>query len=318
MQRRTKAHLAATLYRLKDPAARGHKRYCLNSGSVYWNIPGQRKKLRTAKNEHTAVMLVPVQIKVTSANSPTGSPAKYNLTPKKGNADNLFSVWPGEDFKVTIQLPSGFTPYSGMIKWNLPTGIADNTLEHTFNWTSTGTNIIEIQIGSTKYKISVDVPDVGSVSQDGAIATLAPWVTAEIGSWANYSLTYCNAHYPNTPLRDAIRHSYWNALCVSDGYVTQTQTLYFTTSHEYDNKNIDTPRQPAFDSTMDLWNNFTGSTVQISYLTIPPTPNQTAILQALEQKYSAGQLRIWDGGGSEDISEGIILNSNGTKILPTN
>jgi hypothetical protein len=69
---------------------------------------------------------------------------------------------------------------------------------------------------------------------------------------------------------------------------------------------------------MDLWNNFTGSTVDISVPTLPPTPNTNLILHALEQKYSAGELWIFDGNSSQGASEGIILKSDGLKIHPIN
>lgn len=60
ISRKGKAHLAATLYRLKNPAAKGWKRYCRDSGSVYRNAPGQRRKQRTTKIERPAVLLLPV------------------------------------------------------------------------------------------------------------------------------------------------------------------------------------------------------------------------------------------------------------------
>jgi hypothetical protein len=272
--------------------------------------------------EELTATLMPVQIKVSSANSPTGSDPKYTVTPeipKKGNADNLFSVWPEEDFTVKVKLPESFQLPPNLIKWNVPgENIPDNAKEHTFNWTAVGTKRIEVQIGESKFEIWVDVPHVGDVGQAQAIATMPPWATAQIGAWAVFAQDYCNANYPVSPKRDAIRHSYWCALSASDGYVTQDQILYFATAHEFDDKWNDTPREQAFNSTMDLWNNFVGSTVNISHPTLPPTPNITQILQTLEQKYSAGELRIYDGSTSEGESEGIILKSNGTKIHPVN
>jgi hypothetical protein len=216
-------------------------------------------------------------------------------------------------------LPESFQLPPNLIKWNVPgENIPDNAKEHTFNWTAVGTKRIEVQIGESKFEIWVDVPHVGDVGQAQAIATMPPWATAQIGAWAVFAQDYCNANYPVSPKRDAIRHSYWCALSASDGYVTQDQILYFATAHEFDDKWNDTPREQAFNSTMDLWNNFVGSTVNISHPTLPPTPNITQILQTLEQKYSAGELRIYDGSTSEGESEGIILKSNGTKIHPVN
>lgn len=88
--------------------------------------------------------------------------------------------------------------------------------------------------------------------------------------------------------------------------------LYFSTAHEYTNKNVD--KQQAFNSTMDLWNNFAGSNLVITYPTMPPTANINAIIQALDAQYSNGGLWKWDGSGSEGSSEGIIMKSNGMPI----
>ena len=262
-------------------------------------------------------LLLPVQIKVSSADSPSTSAPKYAEAPEEGNADNLFSVWLGEDFTVKVKLPESFQLPPNLIKWNVPgENIPDNTKEYTFNWTAVGTKRIEVQVGESTFEIWVDVPHVGDVGQLQAIVTMPPWATAQIGSWGTFAQNYCNTHYPESPKRDAIRHSYWCALSVSDGYVTQDQVLYFTTTHEHDDKWTD--NEQSFNTTMDLWNNFTGSTVDIAVPSLPPTPNTSLILQALEQKYSAGELWIFDGNTSQGASEGIILKSDGSKIHSIN
>lgn len=261
--------------------------------------------------------LLPIEIKVNSANSPSTSAPKYTDAPKKGNADNLFSVWQGEDFTVRVKLPESFQLPPSLIKWSVPgENIPDNSKEHTFNWTSAGTKRIEVKVAESKFELWVDVPHAGDVGQIQAIATMPPWATAQIGSWGFFAQDYCNTNYPETPKRDAIRHSYWCALSVSDGYVTQDQVLYFTTAHEYDDKWID--KEQSFNTTMDLWNNLAGSAVDISIPALPPTPNTPLILRTLEEKYSAGELWIFDGSNSQGASEGIILKSDGTKIHPVN
>jgi len=97
--------------------------------------------------------LLPVEIKVSSANSPTGGAPKYTVNPeipKRGNADNLFSVWPEEDFTVKVELPESFHLPPNLIKWNVPgENIPDNAKENTFNWTAVGTKRIEVQIGES-------------------------------------------------------------------------------------------------------------------------------------------------------------------------
>jgi len=44
-------------------------------------------------------------------------------------------------------------------------------------------------------------------------------------------------------------------------------------------------------------------------------PKIGAILIDLDQKYKAGQMFIWDGGGEEKDSEGILVKSDGERIF---
>jgi hypothetical protein len=264
------------------------------------------------------INLLPIEIKVSSANSPTGSAPKYTVTPetpKQGNADNLFSVWPGEDFTVKVKLPDSLQLPSGLIKWNVPgESIAENSKEHTFNWSSAGTKKIEVKVAETKFYIWVDVPDVGSIDQNQA-AQQMPLIAPSMFVYATNATTYTNT-LPATPRRDAIRHSYWASQCVSDPAITVADTLVLLTAHEFKNKWQDI--QQAFNSSMDLWNNSVGTGVEHWMI---GGPNLSLILQDLNILYNNGSMRIWKVPSGaltqeEKHSEGVLINSNGSKIIP--
>lgn len=258
--------------------------------------------------------IVPVEIKVSGSNSPTGSAPKYEDAPEAGSARGLFSVWPEEDFTVKVMLNEAFEAPADFIRWDVPgEEITNNSIEHTFNWSATGARRIGIQVGELTFETWVDVPNVGTVNRAQAIATLSPWATARIGSWASTAIDYSNNTYPLSPKQDAIRHAYWCALSASDPLVSQQQILYLSTAYEFDNKWND--KHQAFNSTMDLHNNLIGSMVQISLPAQTAAPDTKQILETLEQKYSAGALWIYDGETSERASEGLLLRSNGEEIF---
>jgi hypothetical protein len=261
------------------------------------------------------VGVIPYKIQVTSSDSPTGSTPKYTNSPNSGQATNLFSVWPDEKFEVEISgLDAGILP-DDFIVWSV-TGesIDPNTLSHEFQWNTPGRKWLPFQVGSKQHKVWVDVPEVGQLSQADAALSMPPWATAQIGSWAVYTLDYTNNNYPLTPRRDALRHSMWCSLSVSDGYVTIAHVLLFSTGHEYDNKHHATNPQQAFNSTMDLFNNLVGIEVIINFPTIPPTPNIEWIKLNLENQYNGGKMFIYDGQTSEGASQGILLKSDGKLI----
>ena len=162
-----------------------------------------------------------------------------------------------------------------------------------------------------------------------------PVTALQILNYAKQAEDYANAHFPATPVRDVTRHSYWNALCASDSWIPASAIAGVATAHEWDNKwgykldwtifsldglkldNVAT--QPAFDTTMDLHSNEIGrATVHtISDGLGGYGPDSSAILSDIASKYSAGDLYIWDGGGEEKYSEGILLKSNDKKIYST-
>jgi hypothetical protein len=110
----------------------------------------------------TAETLLPVEIKVNSANPPAGTAgAKYSNPdrPINGNADNLFSVWRGEDLTVKMKLLDSFQLPSGLIKWIVAgESIPDNTKEHTFDWGAKGAKHIEFKLENPSFQFGLICP----------------------------------------------------------------------------------------------------------------------------------------------------------------
>lgn len=275
------------------------------------------------------VRLAPLEVKVNSANPPEGTAGgKYSDPdrPKRGNADNLFSVWPGEDFTVKVKIPATFQLPQGLIKWSVEgeaISIPDNTKEFTFNWGTPGLRRIEIRVGESTFLVWVDLPDVGTLNQNEALLAVDSVSAVAILAHAVTASAYTNddTNFPTfTPKRDAMKHSFWNALCISDNSIDPAAILTVGTAHEFNNKFgipefvFDQPGPgPAFATTMDLRNNAIGLTTAHSIVGVP---DWNAILADLEIKYSLGQMWIYDGTTDEGSSEGILSKSNQLKIFP--
>jgi hypothetical protein len=268
--------------------------------------------------QFSAVM---VELKVTHPQNPgpTGSAAKYSITPNMGSAENLFSTWVNEPIRVDVNLctpglSSNLPP--GVINWtSTDFTIPDNTMQYTFGWNSAGMKTVTVELPSCQIAklIRVDIPDVGSLSQSAAAALItltSPAAAALIASYADEALDYANTNFPAGPERDAFRHTYWNALCVSHLGVFGWQSILIATGHEHDNRDVD--HQQAFNSTMDLHNNAIG--VTINHTTILGVPDRAAIQNDIQQQYESGALWIWAGGGEQASSEGILIKSNGENI----
>lgn len=275
---------------------------------------------------NSTLILLPLAIKATSNGfPPTGLAGKYRSAPEKSSVDNLISVWPTEELKITIELPEPFksNPPVGLINWNV-TGytVPRQTSEFTFNWLNTGFKRITINVGRSAFNVVVDVPDVGNISQGDALLALDPITAASVVAFGLNAINYTNdpANFPSVvPKKDAIRHSYWTALCASDILVDNQGVLFVTTAHERNNKwGVSTfgsfrRSQQAFNSTMDLHNNLVG--LATAHMTMIGTPDRSAILQDLNQKYQQGLMWIYDGNTSEAASEGILSKSNQQKIF---
>lgn len=293
-------------------------------------FPRYRRKIARVPARSAAgrrdLNLLPIEMKVNSANPPAGTAGgKYSDPdrPTRGSADNLFSVWPEEDFTVKIQLPDTFQLPPGLIKWSVQgesISIPDNTKEFTFNWATPGLRRIEIRIGESIFLVWVDLPDVGTLNQNEAAMAVDPFSALAIAAHAATAILYANNSYPISPKRDAMMHSFWNALCASDNSVDFGAILLIGRAHEFNNKfgipNFfwqDGNPQHAFNTTMDLRNNGIGTTASHSIVGVP---DWNAILPDLENKYNAGQMWIYDGNTSQGASEGILSKSNREKIFP--
>jgi hypothetical protein len=271
------------------------------------------KKVGSVKEEcPNCEQAAKIKVKVSSKNSPTGSPAKYNKTPKAGSASNLFSVWPDEEFTVHIEgLPA--EPPSGYIKWHQAEhDVPDDVTEFTFKWSEPRERIVTIAFPILRIvrNVVVDVPNVGTWGEELSA------VTGGVGSalmlyYAEEAKKFANARYAVSPKRDAIRHAFWTSLCVSAG-IPASDVLFQSTAHEYNNKSN---RQQAFNTTMDLRNNRVGSTVvHTTKDGIVRAPDRNAILTELAKRYDDGEMYIYDGTTSEGQSEGVLIRSNGKKI----
>jgi hypothetical protein len=285
-----------------------------------------------------AFTIVKVELKVTHPQNPgpTESAAVYTNTPITGSADNLFSVWNKEHFMMDVKIEPAFFASSlpaGFIIWPYSAGgfsIPNNTMNYTFNWSSTGTKEVTVNFplcGLTK-KVYVDVPDVGDVSEQQAlmaISLLGPSIPGRIIMYGVQAKSYvndpANGFGPTFGYQrwDAFRHAYWNALCVSDALVTSGMTELVTTGHEYNNKHgisafgLSVDPQQAFNTTMDLHNNAVGR--GCAHTTLLGLPDRSAIISDINTRYTNGELWIWDGPPrKEGDSEGILLKSNGAKI----
>ncbi|MDP2816564.1 MAG: hypothetical protein Q8O19_07790, partial [Rectinemataceae bacterium] len=263
---------------------------------------------------------IKVELKVTHPQNPgpTGSAAKYSNTPNAGSADNLFSTWLNEQFRVNVNIQPAALANNlpvGFIKWTAAGfTIPDNTTEYVFSWDSTGIKEITVEFpscGITK-KIHVDVPSVGIFSQTAAAALVPPIVAALIVSYAQEAIDYSTKNFPVGPQRDAFRHAYWMSLSVSHLGIVQWHASLISTGHEHDNR--DTDHQQAFNSTMDLHNNAVG--VTINHTTLLGMPDRTPIQNDITKQYTNGGLWIWAGGGAQEKSEGILVKSDGSKIYP--
>ena len=251
-------------------------------------------------------------------NSPFGSPAKYHWTPNKGSADNLFSTWTGEQFKIDVvtipQIDLANLP-NNAITWTASSGevIPNNSLSHTFTWSSTGVKTITVNFPLWGFSrtVHVDVPNVGILGENAVIASLLldPLNVVSvglIGTYAQTAISNANDIYPvAVSEKDAFRHAYWNALCVSSVLVNPFHVLSITTAHEFTNR---ADGQQAFNSTMDLYNNAVGRTMV--HMNLLLAPDVEAIAMDFIQKFPSGAFMVWAGEGSEGASEGILIKSN--------
>lgn len=262
--------------------------------------------------DHIAVMggllLLPLEIK-----SHTGPFTN-------GRVDSLLSAWNGEFLNLYIDSPvdlQNLVSQENPITWVTPGSLSKtppaNTVEASVRWAKDGIKFAEISVFGKKKRIYIDVPWVGDLSEDDLV--LMDPLSAGIVryTWARAAETWAKSkeRSPGDTIANALQHSYWSALIASDSYLGSAKAILYTTAHEFTNCYLD--HQPAVDSTMDMRNNFVGST-SIHITTDPdnPLPDRAAIQQDLMNKLTVGQLWIID---ADDNSQAV--KSNGEKIVKT-
>lgn len=264
--------------------------------------------------------LLPVDIRTPSIPYSDGS------TPA-GPVNNIVSVWPDDTIELLVDLSGVLTESTlppNTITWSAPgIAVAANTMNATLSWSTSGTRQIEITIGESRKHVAIDVPDVGSLSASTA-AAIDPFGAANALLYANLAANWAasvhtddDRDHTEPGKANALQHSYWNALMASDILLGPAKALFFSTAHEFTGR---AGGAVAFDSTMDLHNNFIGSLV--SHTSHLGVGDQSAIKSELLSRLSAGDLWIVASGPlsfSSGVSNGEIghvIKSNGNKIFP--
>lgn len=267
---------------------------------------------------------LPIDIKVHQDNpnsGPEGQARKYINAPEAYIASNLFCLWPNEQATVKVKLPPPFDQQqnlpAGLIKWTVPGHtIPDNTLEAPVAWPlglTNNTKEVKINIGGSEFKLHFKIQGVGFLNEIEA-AALVPNASPVMLAYRQESIDF-GATYPVGPQQDAMRHAYWCSVSVSTFPVTAGDVDILSLAHEYRNRHSD--KQQAFNSTMDIKNNGIGAMVNHQNNGLP---DRAAIRTDLEQRYAAGEMFIWEiprgKGPLQGDSEGILINSNRTRIFP--
>jgi hypothetical protein len=266
---------------------------------------------RSGNEYNTWFRLVPLELK--SKTNPYGWPATNTMNLKK--VDNLISVWPDQKLNLTVGIPDPdmVTNQNSSIVWTTPenTPPSPNSLEATLEWNSPGTKIVEALVFGHKLRAVVNVPDVGLVSEMQVVQMTPFWAVNAVyyseftDAWAsNYGDPNGNAE------ANALKHSYWNALMASDILVGRTGALFCSTAHEFSGK---ATGAIAYDTCMDLHNNFEGSMVIFS--TVLGTPDTDPIKTVLLSKKNSGTLWIV---GSEAENLMILKSGSHRKIFQSN
>lgn len=245
--------------------------------------------------------------------------------PEHGSIDNLAAVWPNDEIGIRVRfLPAEYKDHmpADFLKWKSPNAgehIPPNTLEHSFRLVG-GIKRIEVFFSRMAFKklIFVDTPEIGEWTE-GAVARrlILRWkgfyIVDAIRAYADEA-TIWGRTFPN-PQRDAMKHSYWMALCASDPDVGAEAGLLMGKGHERK-----APQEP-FQSTMDLHNNFVGSQTVHTHRIFGPVdahgPDREAIQADLLRKYREGILWIWEGNPKDPtFTDGLVCRSNRVKIFP--
>ncbi len=122
---------------------------------------------------------------------------------------------------------------------------APNTLETPrISWPGTfGAKTILATVGGKVYKVHIDVPNVGTLTQPGwaALMTLihgaidGPVGVLEAQGYARTAITWSSAYAGKLSVQNALQHSYGIALCASDELINPAMALALGAAHENNN-----------------------------------------------------------------------------------
>ena len=237
----------------------GQIRASSNSKTIFVEPDLQEDKAKTGRLYEIGIVL-----KQDNVQGPHGSAPQY-FTPQPADGvaqTELFSLWPGESAKVALTggikslFDDGLLP-QGFIEWN-SVGIAtqEDVLEFPISWSSTGLKLVELTVGDLEIDIWIDVPDTGPFPL--TLAALEPIIGehayVQIGFWGLLARNAAEGTFPPGALRDAVRHTTWNALSAQD--LGLNVTAIGTTAREHTNQYLE--GRLSSNSTMDLFNNTVG------------------------------------------------------------
>ncbi len=260
-----------------------------------------------------SVMLVPVEIK--SRTYPYGTGAEGIPLSMLSPVNNLLAAWPMDMLKLEIDAGLNLETFTysaeNQIVWNdagsvLPA--TNNEPKAILAWDTPGLKSVEVTVFGLKKRIFVECPDVGTLSQtqvaasDPLKAAAAAIYRLSADGWESEMIPSVGDQKANS-----LKHSFWNALMSSDPTVGGPFALLLSTAHEFDDRYFH--EAIAWDSVMDLHNNFIGSLVTFSLLGLP---DEDKIKSELLSRLRQGQL--WING--ESAANWQIIKSTRAKIFP--
>jgi hypothetical protein len=134
----------------------------------------------------------------------------------------------------------------------LPTQVSPNTLQQSIGRQTPGLSRIDLEfpyLGITK-RVHIDWPDVGVDSLRTSVALEYPFAAVIVPNNSILAHDHANSGAYPDPVQgagNAIKHSYWGALCARD--VGAAKATAFLTAYEWDNRYLEGGL--AHDSTMD-------------------------------------------------------------------
>jgi hypothetical protein len=290
----------------------------------------------SSAGERAWVSLLSVEIEVKRGgigDNQDSSKATPTWRSQNGIIRDVVSLWDTDSFagregdekadwlQVRVKLPlaiaSSMPPNT--IQWNI-LGQAtppSNTLETPkLSWPDSAgsSKQIRVTVAGKVFTVNVDIPEVGILDHASwaALMTITPGKGAlgVANCWAanRIATSWSDSYSGKESLRNALRHSCWISYCASDLFCGPTFALLLGMAHEHNNKVSGTW---PYESTMDLHNNYIGSTVVHPFDLTGDT-----IKGELLTKLASGTLWIWDSPGTEHTGFKATMKSNDAAIYP--